>query len=335
MVRRSQSSDLPRPATPDDEPSELVAIEKLANARVEDGWVRAGRPRSSEFERFWNPLEEYHQGRQPYLPLIQCADSEAAIAAFLKKYGTIVGDQQATTLSEVAFRLEEFRRERWVFALTTFLAGTLKKPDSFEKSQSLRRIFQERLEHAAQNVALSGEGVGQWQHIMEDIRWAFGSNEPSEPTNSPKEYAQALVRLLKERLRNTSGQELAKAARSYLTRVIGTRVRQQMGPNLNFGFDTDGRATVHIHSENLLDLFYWMLAQDIRDRRTPVHCAYCGRVFLSNKRNEIYCPDRPRCKERGRRRLDWERNKDRYNKNRKLKRHRERERTKQARRKSQ
>lgn len=331
MERRNQDSDLPRLARPDDEPSELVAVEKLANVRIEDGWVRADRPKSSQLERFWNPLEEYYQGQCPYLAVIRCKDAEALITSFLQNYGAIVEDQQRTTRGEVVFRLEDFQRERWVFAFVVFLAGALKNPDSLEKSQSLRKLFEKRLEQAAEYVALSRGSQGEWQHVLEDVRWAFGSNQPSEPTYSPEEYAQVLVRILKDRLRKMSGEEVARAARSYLSRVIGTRVRERLGPNLNFGFDMNGRATLHIYSENLLDLFYWMLAQDVRDRRTPVHCAYCGRVFLSNRKNEIYCPDRPRCKERGRRRLDWERNKDKYNRSRRLK--RQREKTKQGRRK--
>jgi len=320
------SYDLPRPATPDDEPSEFVGIERLSNVRIaEDGWVRADRPKSSEVERFWNPLEEFQQGGQPYLALITVNDSEAAIVSFLENYGTLVEDRQRTTQSEVVFRLENFRRERWVFGFVTFLAGTLKNPDSLEKSESLRKIFLKHIEQAAPLTVTSRESQGEWQHVMGDIRWAFGSDEPFEPTNSPEEYTEALLRVLKKRLETMSEEKMARAARNCLVRVVGERVRERLGPNLNFGFNREGKASLYIHSENLLDLFYWMLAQDIRDRRVPVHCAYCGRFFPSNKKNEIYCPDRPRCKERGRRRLDWQTNKDKYNRNRRLKRRRERE----------
>lgn len=341
MVRQKSNHDLPRPAVPGDRPDELVAIGKLSNVRIEDGWVRADRPKPQQAERWWEPLDEYYRlNRKSYLALAKCGDSEAAISRFLESYGTTVKDEQQTTPSEVVFRLADFRREKWCFAFAAILAGGLKK------AESLRKIFLARLEQATR-VAEASEDQGDWQHVIADIEWALGvsfkvpdptgggsgrptlanppEQEPTEQTGSPENYTSARLAVSKQRLGKTNEDQLARAARSYLTLVIGRRVRGRPGLNLNFGFSDDGKATFHIYSEDLLDLFYWMLAQDIERERAPIRCASCGRFFFSDKKNAIYCPNRPKCRERGRRLLDWERNKAKYNENRRLKRLRKRE----------
>jgi hypothetical protein len=154
-----------------------------------------------------------------------------------------------------------------------------------------------------------------WYLVIERIRWALNVPQPQGVT---KAYLAVLVQKLKPHLQQVSERSLAEGAGCYLALAISERLRNV---KVRFVCEADGSARLSAQcSDNLLTSFYWMLANDLATRRALTRCAYCGSFFLTAKQNVNYCPDNPDCNERGRRKLDWDKHRKRYNKNRRLKR---------------
>ncbi len=156
-----------------------------------------------------------------------------------------------------------------------------------------------------------------WQHLILDIARVILTPKPTEKTNTALQYTKAVLRCSRQQLAKLTEKALKTAAIRYLVSTINERLRQ-LRPILEI--DVEDRFRLYSHCENLLQRFYWMVALDLDKRRLPKVCAYCGRFFPSSHGNVSYCPDRSECKDRGRRRLDWQRHGPAYNRNRREKR---------------
>ena len=85
---------------------------------------------------------------------------------------------------------------------------------------------------------------------------------------------------------------------------------QSARPRLDFPRNEKPRLVVECR--DLLVSFYWMLATDLDKGRAPMVCAHCKKFFSSARKGATYC-EKQACRERGRRQLDWDRNRDKYN----------------------
>jgi hypothetical protein len=299
---RDLETDLPRLADRI-EAANYAGVPRLRNVSIREGWIYAERPETTEESQWWKPVEVYYRAGKPYLALATCGETPGEIARFLQDYGAISVDRRCEGPNRVRFRLSEFDRERWCFAFAMDLASALKNP------ALLQDIFLTRADEAAQRL---------WHSAMERIRWALNVPRPQETT---KVYHAYLFRQLRGYLKQVSEKALGESAASYLTAVISERLRNI---KVVFECEADGRARLSAQCfDDLLTSFYWMLANDLATHHGPARCAYCKRFFFTDKQNVAYC-SRPECKERGRRKLDWARNKAKYNRTRRRKRAAER-----------
>ena len=312
------NTDLPRLAEPM-EAANFTEVPKRRNVLIKDGWIYADRPDTTEENQWWKPVEAYYRGQKPYLELARCGETPTQIARFLETYGAITEERARIAPNQIRFQLSEFERERSHFAFVAELASGLKKP------ATLQGIFLKRLKEAAQNSLAGKPG---WLSIMERIRWVLNVPQPSTSDGTAtasairKVYFVVLLRKLELHLQQMSDKALAEKAASYLAVSISERLRDI---KVRFECEADGSAKLSAECFNkLLNSFYWMLANDLATCHGPTRCAHCKRFFFADKQNVAYCPERPECKERGRRKVDWERNKDKYNRNRKRKRDAER-----------
>jgi len=293
------------------EAANFAGVPKLRNVRFKDGWIYADPPDTAEESQWWKPIEAYYAGQRPYIALARCESTSGAVARFLETYGAITEEGARIAPNQIRFRLSEFERERWLFAFAVELASRLKRP------ATLPALLLARAEEAATNCLERKPG---WYPVIEEIRDALNFPQPKVRTNCFAEW----LRRVKAHLPKMAEKALAESAAFYLTGSISRRLRNI---KVRFECEADGNARLSAQCfDNLLNSFYWMLANDLATRRAPSRCAYCGRFFFTQKQNVHYCPTRPECKERGRRKRDWDKNKARYNRNRQRKREAERKR---------
>lgn len=298
------------------------SVAKLRDVRIERGWVlgRAG--------TLWEPLEAYFRGQKPYVEFAQCGKSQSSLVSlvhFCEHFGAVVEDPQRSTSQLIKFRVAEFWREQWQFAFLVKLAARLDNPkalrEEFEKTFDVAEHY--CLPQIDREPITDDRGRHQWmsasawQHLILDCQRAISAPEPTERTSTGRQYTQAVLRCTRQHLAKMTEKALRTAARRYLASAINDCLGQ-LTPILEI--DLEDRFRLYSHCEDLLQRFYWMLALDLDKRRLPSVCAYCGRFFDSSQGNVLYCPDRPECKDKGRRRLDWQRNKDKYNRTRREKR---------------
>lgn len=238
-----------------------------------------------------------------------CGNEPNRIANFLECHGSINPDREKKDgKNQVSIRLSDFSREQWHFAFATELSAGLKN------RAMLRSSFFKRLQQSARFCRSNDKGS--WYSIFEKLRWAL--KVPQWPQNEIGDYVEWHRLRLKQKIREMSEEELAESASWYLSASITDRLEKI---KMCFECEADGSAKVAVQCwSNLLNSFYWMLANDIGTNYGPRMCASCKQYFFSDKQNVSYCPDRSDCKERGRRKVDWARNKEKYNRNRRRKR---------------
>jgi hypothetical protein len=291
------------------EAAHFAGVAKLRNVRFQGGWIYADRPDTTKENQWWYPLQAYYDGKKPYQALVEGGNRQSEIARFLRESGAI-SEERNRSGNWICFRLSEFNRERWLFAFAVELASGLKRP------AALPALLLARAEEAATNCLERKPG---WYPVIEEIRDALNIPQPKKRTN----YFAEWLRQVKAYIPKMSEKALAESAAFYLTRSISERLR-----NIKVRFECEAAGSAWLSAQcfdNLLNSFYWMLANDLATRRAPCRCAYCERFFFSAKTNVRYC-GRRKCKERGRRKVDWERNKKKYNRNRGRKREAERKR---------
>lgn len=84
-----------------------------------------------------------------------------------------------------------------------------------------------------------------------------------------------------EHFKSLSGKNLAGTIRRYLVREFHQRLR---GVRLWLRFEDSEPPRLMAQCDDLLAVFYWMLARDEESARAPLVCASCKRFFLSSGR---------------------------------------------------
>ena len=295
-------TDLPRLAE-GTAAEDFAGVPKLLDVRIENGWVHATLPNAADSKHWWSPWKDYYSNpdEPPFLRLLQCKSSDREVVDFLQSCGSIVEDRLGAK-GRIAFRIALFHFEKWQFS---FLAGLLRE---YQRPENLRRVFLEQLDDAEESLQkFKGpmEG-GPWGQEVRGLWHTINRNDPPQPVP---------LNALKSKLTKMEPANVQKAARLYIARIITEKVKKL---RLAFEIGSSGWR-LYAHSDDLLESLYWMLAEYFAGRKQLSRCAACGRVFVGSGK---YCATKVECKELGRRRLDWQRNKDRYNRTRRLKRRR-------------
>lgn len=291
----------------------FAPIRRLRNVREKNGFIHGVWPTAEDPTAYWEPLRDYYvAGKQPYLAFARCHADAGSIIHFVQKFGVPLDDTSQASGETIVFPLNDFNLERWVLSLSVMLVATLKR------AEGLRSVFDTHLREASKRTQMGQRG---WQQRIVGIYQAMpGASLPSD-TTSPKEFTAAVLKDLGARLKEATPPEIETAARSYISGIVNSRIVQVIP---HFDLYADDGPALYAYCPSLLHQFYWMFATDVQGRRSQLACASCGGLFFSQNVNARYCR-RPTCREHGRRKLDWARNKDTYNENRRVKRRKLRE----------
>lgn len=331
----------------------FAGIERLKDVRVENGWVIAERGEECE------PLDEYFSGRKPHVELAKLPSTKDALIRFSKRYGALVEDftyrhsfrlgveltneppQGTRAESTVSFPEGMFWFEQWRFQLLLELAADL------NRGVAMRGVFEKAINEAekrclpviSRQIDLAGTGylvklTGLWQSIIRDLHYVLGESEPQrtqsgETQDTGLAYTRGLLKSARERLASFTEEDLKRLARKYLERSLNEELRS-LRPLVDL--DSESGPQLYSHCENLKQRLYWMLALDLAGRRLPHVCISCGDLFLASRENAVYC-GKQKCRERERKRRNWQKNKQKYNRARREKYAKQR-RARQARRQS-
>lgn len=283
----------------------FCGVPKLQNVRSEGNWIHATLPASTDGEKWWNPAAEYfkHPQRPPYKALLSSWSDRQDIVHFLQNFGPITRNHGDGV--KAVYQLSEFRAKAAEFNFAALVAAKLRNP------AKLRAYFRTMEQSASLGNVKSPTAV-------RNIRYRVGYSLGVPLDSSGEGLA---LDSLRQRLAVASDSELVKAAQKYLTLAIN---QQKLGALFDFGANGSARLYVFLGSHDLLASFYWMLAHSLASQTdlesaAPIECKSCGAVFFAQKRNQVYCR-KQRCKEQGRKRLGWNRNKAKYNRERRQKR---------------
>lgn len=300
-------SDLPRLAE-GVAAEEFAGFQKLLRVKIADGWVHGELPNGSDAEHWWSPFEEYYASPEhpPFMGLLDCGAEERDVITFLESFGSIVEGGPGSDGRRTRFSIALFHFERLQFSFLVSLFSNRPNPNE------CRRLFREYLGCAGQNIQNSAMRLahGKWKQAIRSIWSATQQAEMPATYIDGRQDWTPVVNSLNTSMSKMKSSDLQRAAHSYIGRTITTRIK---GLQLACEAKPTG-VRLFAHCDNVLQGFYWMLADYCarRDGRIST-CASCHRVFIGQTK---YCPDRPECKERGRRRLDWDRNSEKYNRNR-------------------
>ena len=300
----SGHSDLPRLARP--EARRFGDFRKLCSVRVEGGLIRGDWPKTSDEDGYWNPFREYYSSetQPPYMALVHCGADDQSVKQFVERYGPI-GRNRSTNSHEGIFDLEDFRIERWRFRFVSTLLRLF-------RSDRLRPFLLEAVDHSWKNWS---KGAA-WHHVTLAIASAVEAPLVDREGGAERKFDDAWCQEVRDKIGNTDLQRLMRHAQVYLAREF---MNQLKSVRLRLDFpDTESPRLIG-ECEDLLTAFYWMLATDSDGDRAPQVCSNCKEFFFSTRADATYCAKKE-CSERGRRLLDWERNKEKYNRNRRLKR---------------
>jgi hypothetical protein len=295
-------------------------VQKLLDVRIENGWVHATLPKAGDDECWWNPWEKYYSnpGEPPFLQLLQCGSSDRSVVSFLQSHGAIVKYRHGVE-GRIAFPVALFHFEKWQFSFVARLLSD-QRPDNF------RRVFTEQLSdagaalHAGAALQKSRRLMerGPWERAVRRVWYAVNRQDPPLRTSSSgcADWTPVL-NALRSNLTKMKPADIQIAARRYITDIVMEKIG-----NLRLAFERGANDwRLYAHSDDLLEGFYWMLADYFAGQKRLSSCAVCGTVFVGSGR---YCPTKVKCKELGRRKLDWEKNKAKYNRTRRLKRQKNR-----------
>jgi hypothetical protein len=293
----------------------FAGVQKLLNVRIENGWVHATLPNVGDGKCWWSPWEEYlrDSSEPPFLRLLQCGSSERDVASFLQSYGAIVEGRRGEK-GHIAFPLAQFHFEKWQFS---FVTGLLRE---YSRPEDLGGVFIEKLSDAGAALRKS-EGLqkskgpmerGPWGQAVLQVWYTFNRQDPPLAPPGGREWWAPVLDALKSNLTKMKPPDIQKAAGLYIANRVTEKIKKL---RLAFNIGVNGPRS-YAYSDDLLESFYWMLAEYFAGRKHLSRCAFCETIFVGSGK---YCP-KVRCKELGRRRLDWKRNKAKYNRNRQMKR---------------
>jgi hypothetical protein len=287
-------------------------VPKLLDVRIENGWVHATLPNAGDDESGWSPWEEYYSNpdEPPFLRLLQCGSSDRELVGFLQSHGAIVEDRRGEK-GRIVFPVALFHFEKWQFS---FVARLLIE---YQRPENCCRVFREQLSDAGAALQrFKGPTErGPWERAVRQVWYAISRQEPPDirASSDGRTDWTPVLNALKSNLTKMKSADIQKATRLSITNIITEKIK-----NLRLAFEiTPSGKRLYAHSDDLLESLYWMLADYFAGQKRLSTCAVCGRVFVGSG---TYCPTRVECKELGRRRLDWEKNKAKYNRNRRRKR---------------
>jgi hypothetical protein len=287
----------------------FARVQKLLDVRIENGWVHGTLPNAGDDESHWSPWDKYYSNPSdpPFVELLGCGKSDRDVVSFLQSYGAIVEDHRRQK-GRIAFPVTLFHLEKWQFSFLVEL--------HYSPPENLGDVFLDYLGRA--DMALRKfKGLmerGPWGKAVRQVWYAVYRQEPhlSASSDGRADWTPAL-NALKSNLTKMKPAAIQKAARQYITRIITEKLK-----NLRLAFEiTPSGPRLYAYSDDLLEGFYWMLADYFARQKRLSTCAACGSFFVGGGR---YCPTKVECKELGRRRVDWENNKAKYNRNRRRKR---------------
>jgi len=321
----NRHSDLPRLAPP--EARRLGDFRRLLSVSIDGGEIRGEWPETTDTTGYWNLFDARRESdTPPYMAFVNCGGDDLNVKHFMENYGPI-GEDLSSDFRKGSFSLAKFNLERWRFRFTVTLCR------SMGKSDSLRKVLLKGVEDAWGNVerieyeddprqvvvgsrqacaALPRfrESARSWRIVILHICDAAGI------TRTKLDLDANWYRSVRKQIETLSTDKLVSTARCYLSLEFWEKM-ERIRPALDFPDSEAPRLTSECPS--LLAAFYWMLAMDLHADGAPLVCANCKGFFFSKRKGSVYCA-RQACKELGRRRLDWERNKRKYNRNRKRKR---------------
>jgi hypothetical protein len=277
---------------------------KLAMARVVGGEICGEWCENTENGNgYWNPFDTYYgdQRSRPYEVLSKCGTNDTSIVAFVGAYGP-VGHDRSHDRRKGCFNIADFKLERFRFRFAMSLGGLR------NRGPLLRRVVREAADLAWASAKALPRDRGKWGMIIKRYCDAARFDWPGEDW-----YDKICVQIIK------AGEDrLVSAAQFYIAAEIA---EQTKGLRLTMTFPLNGGPRLLANCPDLLTAFYWMLARDWEAGGAPLTCANCGDFFHSLRKGATYCM-KQRCKVQGRKRLDWERNRAKYNqtRNRKLRR---------------
>jgi len=295
-------SDLPRLAEGTTAEG-FAGVPKLLDVCIENGLVQATLPKAGDDECWWSPWDEYYtnSSEPPFLRLLQCGSLDRDVVSFLQSHGAIVDGRQGAK-GRMAFPIALFHFEKWQFS---FVARLL----SDQRPENLRHVFIEQLGDAGAALQKSKgpKERGPWERAVRRVWYAVNRQDPPLRGSSGgrADWIPAL-NALGSNLTSMKTADIQSVARRYITDIVLEKIK-----NLRLTFEiSPSGPRLYAHSDDLLESLYWMLADYFAGQKRLSTCAACGRVFVGGGR---YCPTKVKCKELGRRRVDWQRNKDKYN----------------------
>jgi len=307
-------SDLPRLAEGTTTEG-FAGVQKLLDVRIENGWVQATLPNAGDDECHWSPWDAYYRNPKepPFLRLLGCGSLDHDVVSFLQSNGAIVEYRQGAK-GRITFPIALFHFEKWQFLFVERLLMD-------QQSENYRRVFIEQLSDAgtALQKYKGPKERGPWDRAVRQVWYVVNRQDPPLRTSSDGRADWIpVLNALKSKLTKMEPASIQSAARRYITGIVMEKTR-----NLRLAFEiAPSGPRLYAHTDDLLESLYWMLADFFAGQKRLSTCATCGRPFVGSGR---YCPTKVECKELGRRRLDWERNKDKYNRTRRrtrrLKRH--------------
>lgn len=288
----------------------------IENGRILGEWAECGRDE-------WNPFTAYYANRKPYMALADCGTSDASIARFCESYGPI-GEDQSSDFRFGSFDLDEFNAAAWCFRFACALLGSLDRPAQLRKTllERLDEGVQKRWRDEAQqmrNAQLSEQVTGanwRWVKAIFELRDAAGLT----PRPGVVLFEGVCKRACKV-FESLKDKGLVSAVCHYLSSWFDGELKEA---RFRLGFDENGTPRFIAECPDLLASFYWMLAKD-NDAGRPLRvCASCGELFFSQRKDAVYCEDKSKkCKESGRMKLYWERQREKINRKRRAKYRRE------------
>ncbi len=276
---------------------------------------------------YWRPFEDYYRnGTRHYMTLYKCGTDEASVKRFMENHGPITRDLSADR-RKGSFSLANFLFERWCFRFAIALHGSMKNPNR------LRAVFITAVKDVQDNTSKIQyhPGVlhrfhrksGMWNQAFARICDVIGVT-PNLSTNERGSVESAgrakMYEDVCQKIRKTRDERIVAATQRYLTLEVNERLKQ--APPL-FRFTDGNSSCLSANCRDLLTAFYYMLASDWSQHRAPVFCAVCDKPFAPESVDAIYCSNQ-RCKETGRKRLNWARHGAKYVRTRRKKRQKER-----------
>jgi hypothetical protein len=296
---------------------------EIARGEIRGEWAEIEKTGSG----YWRPFEDYYKnGTKHYMALYNCGTDEASVKRFMENYGPITQDLSADR-RKGSFSLANFLFERWCFRFAVALHGLIRNPNH------LRDVFIKAVKDVQENTSNVQNNPdvlprfhrkpGKWYQVFARIRDVTGAT-PNSPKNERGLVDSAgLAKMYEDvcqRIRKTRDERIVAAAQRYLMLEVNERLKQAW-PLFRF---TDGNSSrLSANCRDLLTAFYYMLATDWSQHRAPVFCAVCGEPFTPESVDATYCRKR-KCKEIGRKRLNWARHGAKYVRTRRKKRQKER-----------